>query len=107
MLIIPVQAQQTNTKRKSLTDSIYTIDEVVVTSKRNTKIDLLKLDVPSKYFPVSTNALTFGMLEKRNIRDIQEASRFLPGVQFRTSYGGFTQFCTWFRQLSHYGRWNT
>lgn len=91
LLIIPAQAQQSN-KRKGLTDSIYTIDEVVVTSKRKAKIDLLKLDVPTKYFPVSTNALTFGMLDKRNIRDIQEASRFLPGVHFRTSYGGFTQF---------------
>ena len=70
----------------------FPVDEVVVATNYRRKTDALKLDVPAKFIPISTNSITSGMLEKRNIRDIQEASRFLPGVRFRTSYGAFTQF---------------
>lgn len=73
-------------------DSIFSIDEVVVSTNYKRKTEALKLDVPARFIPISTNSITAGMLEKRNIRDIQEAARFLPGVRFRTSYGAFTQF---------------
>lgn len=91
-LLLPAQAQQKNRDYTNFSDSIFSINEVVVATNYKRKTEALKLDVPAKFVPVSTNAITSGMLEKRNIRDIQEASRFLPGVRFRTSYGSFTQF---------------
>lgn len=91
-LLLPAQAQQKNKDYTNFSDSVFSINEVVVATNYKRKTEALKLDVPAKFIPVSTNAITSGMLEKRNIRDIQEASRFLPGVRFRTSYGAFTQF---------------
>lgn len=91
-LLLPVQAQQKNRDYTNFSDSIFSINEVVVATNYKRKTEAMKLDVPAKFVPVSTNAITSGMLEKRNICDIQEASRFLPGVRFRTSYGSFTQF---------------
>lgn len=91
-LLLPSQAQLQNKKYTNFNDSIFSINEVVVATNYRRKTDALKLDVPAKFIPISTNSITSGMLEKRNIRDIQEAARFLPGVRFRTSYGAFTQF---------------
>lgn len=91
-LLLPAQAQQKNKDYTNFSDSVFSINEVVVATHYRRKTEALKLDVPAKFVPISTNSITSGMLEKRNIRDIQEASRFLPGVRFRTSYGSFTQF---------------
>ena len=85
-LLLPSQAQLQNKKYTNFNDSIFSINEVVVATNYRRKTDALKLDVPAKFIPISTNSITSEMLEKRNIRDIQEAARFLPGVRFRTSY---------------------
>ena len=105
-LLLPSQAQQKNKEYTNFNDSVFSINEVVVATNYRRKTDALKLDVPAKFIPISTNSITSGMLEKRNIRDIQEASRFLPGVRFRTSYGAFTQFtirCGWCPQYCPQG----
>ena len=81
-LLLPSQAQQKNKEYTNFNDSVFSINEVVVATNYRRKTDALKLDVPAKFIPISTNSITSGMLEKRNIRDIQEASRFLPGVRF-------------------------
>ena len=78
-LLLPSQAQLQNKKYTNFNDSIFSINEVVVSTNYRRKTDALKLDVPAKFIPISTNSITSGMLEKRNIRDIQEAARFLPG----------------------------
>ena len=75
----------------NFTDTLFNIDEVVVSVKQQKKPEVFKLDVPVKYVPVSTNQLDSKILENRGIRDIEEATRFLPGVHFRTSYGAFHQ----------------
>lgn len=90
--IAPLAGTAAKQKYTNFNDSIFSINEVVVATNYRRKTDALKLDVPAKFIPISTNSITSGMLEKRNIRDIQEAARFLPGVRFRTSYGAFTQF---------------
>ena len=83
-LLLPSQAQQKNKEYTNFNDSVFSINEVVVATNYRRKTDALKLDVPAKFIPISTNSITSGMLEKRNIRDIQEASRFLyiPDVSF-------------------------
>ena len=75
-LLLPSQAQQKNKEYTNFNDSVFSINEVVVATNYRRKTDALKLDVPAKFIPISTNSITSGMLEKRNIRDIQEASRF-------------------------------
>lgn len=75
----------------NFTDTLFNIDEVVVSVKQQKKPEVFKLDVPAKYVPVSTNQLSSKVLENRGIRNIEEATRFLPGVHFRTTYGAFQQ----------------
>lgn len=72
-LLLPSQAQQKNKEYTNFNDSVFSINEVVVATNYRRKTDALKLDVPAKFIPISTNSITSGMLEKRNIRDIQEA----------------------------------
>lgn len=72
------------------TDTALVIDEVEVISSAK-KSSVLKLDVPVKFMPVSTNTITAQTLQHRNITDIQTASRFMPGVRIRQTYGAFQQ----------------
>ncbi|WP_455591124.1 TonB-dependent receptor [Bacteroides sp.] len=72
-------------------DSLFNIEEVTVSAKHKKKPEIFKLDVPVKFVPVSTNQLDAKILENRGIRNIEEATRFLPGVHFRTTYGAFQQ----------------
>ena len=41
--------------------------------------------------PVSSNTITSQTLQHRNITDIRTASRYLPGVRIRQTYGAFQQ----------------
>lgn len=67
-LLLPAQAQQKNKEYTNFNDSVFSINEVVVATNYRRKTDALKLDVPAKFIPISTNSITSGMLEKRNIR---------------------------------------
>lgn len=71
-------------------DTALVIDEVEVISNSR-KTSALKIDVPAKYIPVSSNTITAQTLQHRNITDIQSASRFMPGVRIRQTYGAFQQ----------------
>lgn len=71
-------------------DTALVIDEVEVISNSR-KMAAMKLEVPAKYIPVSSNTITAQTLQHRNITDIQSASRFLPGVRIRQTYGAFQQ----------------
>ena len=72
-------------------DTTFNIQEVVVNSIRKPRPQISKLEVPSKYLPLSINALEAGSLEIRGIRNIQDAVRFMPGIRIQTSYGAFQQ----------------
>lgn len=88
-----VQTIQAQHKKEytNFTDTTFSIEEVVVqTAKRNVP-QVMKLNVPMKYLPVSLNRISGASLELRGIRDIQEAVRFMPGVRMQTSYGAFQQ----------------
>lgn len=90
---VPVQGNNRSEKGnidEQSADTALVIDEVeVISNSRKTKA--LKLDVPAKYMPVSSNTITAQTLQHRNITDIQSASRFLPGVRIRQTYGAFQQ----------------
>ena len=90
---IPVQGNNDSGTGKideQKTDTALVIDEVEVISNSR-KTSALKIDVPAKYMPVSTNTITAQTLHHRNITDIQTASRYLPGVRIRQTYGAFQQ----------------
>ncbi len=72
-------------------DTLLPLKEIYVTSMDKSKHKLLKIDVPAKFIPVSTTLIDYKALENRDIKDIQEAVKFLPGVRFYTSYGAFQQ----------------
>lgn len=72
-------------------DTLLPLKEIYVTSMDKSKHKLLKIDVPAKYIPVSTTMIGSKALENRDVKDIQEAVKFLPGVRFQTSYGAFQQ----------------
>ena len=54
-LLLPSQAQLQNKKYTNFNDSIFSINEVVVATNYRRKTDALKLDVPAKFIPISTN----------------------------------------------------
>lgn len=90
---IPVQGNNhsgTGKIDEQKTDTALVIDEVEVISNSR-KTSALKIDVPAKYIPVSSNTITAQTLQHRNITDIQTASRYLPGVRIRQTYGAFQQ----------------
>ncbi len=78
-------------------DTIIT-DDVMITTKVE-KMDLLALPIDAKYIPLSMNSLKATNLELRGIEDIQEATRYMPGVNVTTTYGGFQNLAI--RGFSH------
>ncbi len=76
-------------KYTNFSDTVFHIKEVTVATKQKAPMNFLKLDVPAKFIPVSTNSVSEKILEQRNIQDIQEVAKYLPGVRIQTSYGGF------------------
>lgn len=87
-LIAQAQEKKTYT---NFADTTFNLQEVVVHTNRKARPQVTKLDVPMKYLPLSVNSLEAGSLEIRSIRNIQEATRFMPGIRIQTSYGAFQQ----------------
>ena len=63
-LLLPSQAQQKNKEYTNFNDSVFSINEVVVATNYRRKTDALKLDVPAKFIPISTNSITSGIYRK-------------------------------------------
>lgn len=68
------------------------LKEVIVLSQKDNRGTLLPFDAPDLYLPISNTTVSNVTLEKRNVNDIVEATRFLPSVKTRTTYGGFQEF---------------
>lgn len=88
LTLVPAQAQH-KTEYTNFADTTFSIQEVVVQTAQQKQTEVLKLNVPMKFLPVSVNKVSASSLEIRGIRDIQEAVRFMPGVRMNTSYGAF------------------
>ncbi len=79
-------------KKKSITDTIFRIDEVSVLEKRK-RIDLLGLDVPLRFVPITVSKLSGQMLERKGIVNLEDAVKFLPGIIHKTNQlGAFQRF---------------
>lgn len=79
-------------KKKSITDTIFSIDEVSVFEKKK-RVDLLGLDVPLRFVPMTVSTLSDQVLQRKGIVDLMDAVRFMPGIVAKAAqYGQFQQF---------------
>ena len=73
-------------------DSIVALNDFQVIGKKIQQTKMLPYGVDEKYLPVNMTEVDRKTLENRDINDISSASRFLPSVKNRTTYGGFQEF---------------
>lgn len=79
-------------QEKSITDSIFSISEVEIVTSRPKQVELLNMDVPLKYLPITVTKLEGAVLERKNITNLEEAARFLPGVTVTDQLGAFQRY---------------
>lgn len=73
-------------------DSIVTLSDFRMVGHKIKQTKMLPFDIDEKYLPINMTEVNRRMLENRDINDISSASRFLPSVKNRTTYGGFQEF---------------
>lgn len=79
-------------QRKSITDTVFQLDQAIVKETIKKKVNLLNLDVPLKTLPMTVTTLSSDVLERKNILNLEDAVRFLPGVTVKDQLGAFTAF---------------
>ena len=88
--------QQPERSARSMTDSVYSINRVEVVSSKirplqEQPIQLLNLDIPIKFLPVTVSRLDRQTLERKHLVNMEEAVRFLPGVVLSSNQLGAFQ----------------
>ena len=78
--------------RKSMTDTVFSLEQANVYGTLKHKVNLLNLDVPLKILPVTVTRLSSEVLERKNILNLEDAVRFLPGVTVKDQLGAFYRF---------------
>ncbi|WP_298612680.1 TonB-dependent siderophore receptor [uncultured Odoribacter sp.] len=78
--------------RKSITDTVFSLEQANVYGTLKHKVNLLNLDVPLKILPVTVTRLSSEVLERKNILNLEDAVRFLPGVTVKDQLGAFYRF---------------
>lgn len=79
--------------QKSMEDSIYSIKEVEISAARKRqKVELMSIDVPLKNLPMTVTKLEGEALERKNILNLEDAVRFLPGVTVTDQLGAFQRY---------------
>jgi iron complex outermembrane receptor protein len=73
-------------------DSVVQLNGVEVIGDKTNRIAILPYGVDEKLLPVNLTHVNRSTLEKRDIVDIASATRFIPSVKTRTTYGGFQEF---------------
>lgn len=81
---------------KSLTDSIFKINEVEITAKQkrplqDQPVDMLNMAVPLKYLPMTVTKIDRVTLQRKHITNMEDAVRFLPGVVLSSNQLGAFQ----------------
>ncbi|MBR8763437.1 hypothetical protein IX335_000643 [Porphyromonas levii] len=71
----------------SISGNTYKLNTLVITGNRRPKMS--KLDVALKDIPVTISNIRLEPLKLRGIFNFQEATRFAPSVNTRTTYGAF------------------
>lgn len=76
-------------QRKSITDTVFQLDQAIVKETIKKKVNLLNLDVPLKTLPMTVTTLSSDVLERKNILNLEDAVRFLSGSYGERSVGSF------------------
>lgn len=79
-------------QRLNLTDTVMTLSTVEVTGRKVEKVNLLGMDIPLKNLPMTVTKIDEKLLDRRNIINIEDAVKFLPGVTVSNQYGAFQRF---------------
>lgn len=79
-------------QHKSLTDTIMSLSTVEVTGERIKKVNLLGMNIPLNHLPMTVSTLDEKFLDRRNIVNLEDAVRFLPGVTVTDQLGAFKRF---------------
>lgn len=74
------------------TDSIITLDNVEISATKKDKVELMNMNVPLNFVPITVTKLDNTTLERKNIVSLEDAVRFLPGVSVTNQYGAFQRF---------------
>lgn len=79
-------------KRKSITDTIFQLEQANVEAKTK-KVELMGMDVPIRFVPITVTQLSSQTLERKGITEMSDAIKFMPGItESRAQYGQFQQF---------------
>lgn len=78
-------------QNKSIIDSVYNLNEVVVTESKKTN-KVLKTLVPLHFTPVSISSVGVSVLESRGISNLNDALKQVTGIKPVMTYGGFQTF---------------
>ncbi len=70
---------------------MYNLGEFEITGQRKVTLHMSKLPVPLAKLPLSVTQISGDEMRSRGIYEIQDAVRFVPGANFRSSYGAFQQ----------------
>lgn len=73
-------------------DTVVHLPGIEVSGIQENTTTMLPYGVDTKYLPVNMANVDRSTLENRGIVDIVGATRFLPSVKTRTTYGGFQEF---------------
>ncbi len=79
-------------QKKNMTDSIVALSDVEIVATPKKKVDLIGLDVPLNYLPITVTKLNSVTLERKNIVNLEDAVRFLPGVTVTDQLGAFQRY---------------
>lgn len=89
LAVISVSAQH---QRKSMTDTIFQLEQADVKAKAK-KVELMGMDVPIRFVPITISHLSSVTLERKGITELSDAIKFMPGITENTAqYGQFQQF---------------
>ena len=78
--------------RKNITDTVFQLAPAEVRETIKKKVNFLNLAVPQKTLPITVTTLSSDVLERKNILNLEDAVRFLPGVTVKDQLGAFYRF---------------
>lgn len=89
--MILCSTQLSGQQKKSITDTIFSLKQVDVNAKIK-RVNLLNINAPMKFVPMTVSTLPAEMLERKGIFDLEEAVRFLPGITVSDQLGAFQRY---------------
>lgn len=87
--LFPLSGKASDHHEINQNDSVTYLDNLDVFGYR--KLRMSRLDVPLRDLPVTVSTLTLEPLKSRGIIDFRTATRYIPSVNTRTTYGAFQQ----------------